>query len=257
MKTAQPMPFSIGEKTRDWAMTRSIPVVYFARTNSTNDLAKEDFAELRGPFAETSPPLALYLAEAQNHGRGRHGGKWLQARPGDSLLATWSFGMAAAPQPIFSPLVGLALFDALGSVFTGAPLSLKAPNDIYLGERKLAGVLIETVETGESRRAAVGLGINVFSAPEATDETGPFSAISLVEGGARVDAAAWSGFLNALKPRLERAAVDGCKSELGARDRASLLNALNKNPALKAPILDVDSAGQLVTSSGLTRWQDL
>jgi BirA family biotin operon repressor/biotin-[acetyl-CoA-carboxylase] ligase len=269
----------IGTWTRDWARAQGVPCDYRPSASSTNDLAKEDFAKTSGLLAahgagsahstgpghspgpdtagasEAPVPLALYVVDAQTHGRGRGGSTWLNAAPGTALLSTWSFRLPLPPQPILSPLIGLALWRSLSCAFPGLRLALKAPNDILLEGKKLAGILIEAVEVGRARRAAIGIGLNALSAPEIAQ--GASSAASLAEAGAGVDRGSWLRFLDALLPALRQAAFDGQRPELLKKDREALCEALNQNPMLAAPVLGVDPLGQLALTSGLVRWQDL
>lgn len=101
----------------------------------------------------------LLVAEQQSAGRGRLGRAW-ESRAGDSL--TFSLGMRLAPADWsgLSLAVGVCLADALHP-----RIRLKWPNDLWLDDRKLGGILIETASSGEDRSAAryavVGVGINV------------------------------------------------------------------------------------------------
>jgi BirA family transcriptional regulator, biotin operon repressor / biotin---[acetyl-CoA-carboxylase] ligase len=45
------------------------------------------------------------------------------------------------------------------------PFSLKAPNDLFLGDKKIAGILVETVTQGNEHRLLIGLGLNVLNHP--------------------------------------------------------------------------------------------
>jgi BirA family biotin operon repressor/biotin-[acetyl-CoA-carboxylase] ligase len=100
----------------------------------------------------------LLVAERQTAGRGRLGRAW-HGEPGQSL--TFSLGLPLAP-PDWSGLslaVGVSLAESLDSSIT-----LKWPNDLWLSNRKLAGILIETASFGERearRYAVVGVGINI------------------------------------------------------------------------------------------------
>ena len=58
-----------------------------------------------------------------------------------------------------SLVVGAAIAEALDP--DGRRLGLKWPNDLWLDERKLGGILIETVPAGSSRMAVIGVGLNV------------------------------------------------------------------------------------------------
>jgi BirA family biotin operon repressor/biotin-[acetyl-CoA-carboxylase] ligase len=151
------------------------------------------------------------------------------------------------------------VWRALKTVYPTLAFSLKAPNDIYLNKAKLAGILIESVEMGTRRRTAIGLGLNATAAPKGKD----FSATALTDALADVLAAdqfttsTWSAFLDQLSDELKQAVAHGVKTELSELDRTELREALNRNPNLKAPILEVDANGQLALSSGLVRWQEL
>ncbi|MDP3761237.1 MAG: biotin--[acetyl-CoA-carboxylase] ligase [Ramlibacter sp.] len=101
----------------------------------------------------------LLVAERQTAGRGRLGRAW-SSQAGDSL--TFSLGLPLAPQDWsgLSLAVGVSLAESLDP-----RLQLKWPNDLWLDDRKLAGILIETASFGEGpqarRYAVVGVGINI------------------------------------------------------------------------------------------------
>jgi len=102
----------------------------------------------------------------QSAGRGRRGSAWVSA-PGNlfaTLLVTDPSPQAAAPQLSF--VAGLALHDAVGECAPQfAPkLSVKWPNDLLLGGKKCAGILIEG-DNGQSFTAAIGIGVNCVSHP--------------------------------------------------------------------------------------------
>ena len=234
---------SIAAWTRNWAVARGVPCAYFESIASTNDAAKDRAGEDRAP-------LSLYVAEEQTAGRGRHSRKWTQSAPGEALLSTWSLAAAGPLQPIFAPLAGLALYRAISGAFPGSLFSLKAPNDLYLDKRKLAGLLIETVQIGDTHRAAVGLGLNALGAPRSSE----FEAASLPPS---ITESTWTAFLDAFREELSQALKDGQRSELSTDARAALKDALNRSPLAPGAVLEVDALGQLRLASGLVRWQDL
>jgi BirA family biotin operon repressor/biotin-[acetyl-CoA-carboxylase] ligase len=141
-------------------------------------------------FGRRDPGLApcLLVAETQTGGRGRQGRAWHSA-PGASLTFSVSLPLRAADWSGLSLAVGVALADALDPprgdgdsalAHRGTPglghcrIGLKWPNDLWLMDgagagRKLGGILIETVASGEQRLAIVGIGLNVkpFAANEA------------------------------------------------------------------------------------------
>ncbi|MDQ3272075.1 MAG: biotin--[acetyl-CoA-carboxylase] ligase, partial [Pseudomonadota bacterium] len=126
--------------------------------------------ELMRRFRAAGPTAAepvLLVAEQQSAGRGRMGRAW-QSRAGDSL--TFSLGMALQPVDWsgLSLAVGISIAESLQPQVpaAGEPrIRLKWPNDLWLtdarGERKLAGILVETASWGELRYVVIGVGINL------------------------------------------------------------------------------------------------
>ncbi len=108
-------------------------------------------------------------AQSQSAGRGRRGNAW--ASPPGNLYATLLLTEPSPPPqaPQVSFVAALALHDAVSLVAPplGPSLSLKWPNDLLLGARKVAGILIE----GASEpvfAVAVGTGVNCVSHPDGT-----------------------------------------------------------------------------------------
>ncbi len=101
----------------------------------------------------------LLVAEQQTAGRGRLGRQWFSAADGENGGAlTFSLGLALSPQD----WSGLSLAVGLSVVQSLHPdLRLKWPNDVWLHDRKLAGILIETASLGDLRYVVVGVGINI------------------------------------------------------------------------------------------------
>jgi BirA family biotin operon repressor/biotin-[acetyl-CoA-carboxylase] ligase len=90
--------------------------------------------------------------------------------------------VAAADWPWLPLLTGVAVARALREL--GAPADLKWPNDVLLGDAKVAGLLVERVETAAGPAAVVGIGINVSTTGA---ELGLDTATSLLEAGVVVD----------------------------------------------------------------------
>jgi BirA family biotin operon repressor/biotin-[acetyl-CoA-carboxylase] ligase len=102
----------------------------------------------------------LLVAKRQTAGRGRMGRTWhSQTAASDPCAAlTFSLGLPLAPVQWsgLSLAVGLAVARSLH-----AQVGLKWPNDLWYRDRKMAGILIETVSRGDLRYAVIGVGINV------------------------------------------------------------------------------------------------
>lgn len=104
----------------------------------------------------------IVVAEQQTEGRGQRGHKWLGGN-GENLMFTAIFEPRFLPpvrQFLFSEAVALALVDAMREWGIGA--KIKWTNDIYVGDSKLAGILIEhRLVRGELARSMAGIGLNV------------------------------------------------------------------------------------------------
>jgi BirA family biotin operon repressor/biotin-[acetyl-CoA-carboxylase] ligase len=105
----------------------------------------------------------LLVAEQQTAGRGRLGRDWYSeestgAHKAHGSALTFSLGLTLSPQD----WSGLSLAVGVSVVQSLHPdLRLKWPNDIWLHDCKLAGILIETTSFGDLRYVVVGVGINI------------------------------------------------------------------------------------------------
>jgi BirA family transcriptional regulator, biotin operon repressor / biotin---[acetyl-CoA-carboxylase] ligase len=155
---------------------------------STNDLAFE--------AARAGDPGNLWItAKRQRAGRGRQGRQWVSER-GNLYASALLVIEHADPASLGSlPLVaGLAVHEAASRAAPAiAPqLALKWPNDVLLGGRKLAGILLEGASLGAGRHAVVmGCGVNLAHAPDGT----PYGATTLAAHGADVSPQAMLGHL--------------------------------------------------------------
>lgn len=106
----------------------------------------------------------LLVAEEQTAGRGRMGKGW-HSRAGQSLTFSLALPLAPADWSGLSLAVGVSLAESLHP-----DVRLKWPNDLWLQERKLGGILVETAGSGEGasapRTVVVGVGLNM-ARPEA------------------------------------------------------------------------------------------
>jgi BirA family biotin operon repressor/biotin-[acetyl-CoA-carboxylase] ligase len=120
-------------------------------------------------LAAAGEPAGLaVLARRQTAGRGREGRAW-QTPPGNLALSLLLRPEVPAREaPLWALLGALALVEALAPILPGpAALRLKWPNDLLLGEAKLAGVLCESAARADGRLdwLVVGLGANLAEAP--------------------------------------------------------------------------------------------
>lgn len=115
---------------------------------------------------QSSAPLTLVTAEYQTAGHGQAGNTW-ESATGANLLCSFKFTPAdiqASDFFLVNQAVSLAVRDACQE-FLHEDVTVKWPNDIYVGNRKLSGILIETEMSGSKITTAIaGIGINVNQA---------------------------------------------------------------------------------------------
>ena len=154
-------------------------LIFEPSVGSTMDVARD--AARHGAVEGT-----VALADEQTAGRGRLGRGWITP-PALNLASTILVRPPA--QPVFrllamiTPLAIAEAVEAQSSVRCG----VKWPNDVQVGGKKLAGVLIETEMDGTAPFALVGAGINVNFDPREHDEIRDIATSLLAETGAAHD----------------------------------------------------------------------
>lgn len=253
MSSTQETPLSdirIGQVTHHWAQAQKISSHYFPSINSTNLKAKAD------AFTEDSfnEHMILYVADEQTAGRGRGQNTWSTAQSGSQLLSTWSFMIEKAPHPTVTPMIGLALYRAAVSTWPFLNWNLKAPNDLYLNEKKVGGLLLEILSQGEDQRLLIGLGFNVIASPAQVT-----SATSLVQNLSEATpllAEDWISFLERLIFEFSFS-LQLSFEPMNSTSTQALLTALNKHPLLEGPYISLDEHGNLATASKRISWLEL
>ena len=218
----------------------------------------------RARAGRTDP--VLLVAEQQTAGRGRLGRHWVSG-VGDSLM--FSLGLTLAPQDWsgLSLAVGLSVAQSLQPQLPAAGsaqprIGLKWPNDLWVdGDRKLAGILIETASlpghqqhgAAVARYVVIGVGINIRSRPGDGMRTPPASLLELDE---RLDAPTALGcVIPALVHTVQRFALHGFAPEMQRFAQRDLLRgravALSDGTSGVAEGVGADGALLLRTPHGL------
>ncbi len=108
----------------------------------------------------------LVIADFQTAGRGRHRRAWAAPR-GRALLFSLLLDPAQTPGLTWLPMAAaVALCDAVPTVAPGVSPRIKYPNDVLVGGRKVAGILVEQAGPSQAPCAVVGVGINVNQSAE-------------------------------------------------------------------------------------------
>lgn len=231
------------EAVNSWAQTKPISYYNTKSSESTNDVAKSE-------AFDTDDTFKLYYCSSQTKGRGRGNAEWLQAKPGSQLFSSWSFSLVAAPQPISAPLFGLATYEAFKSVWPKTQFSMKAPNDIYIKDKKVAGILVETVTQASQFRIIIGLGLNILDHPRevehathlATHVTDFISQKQIQE------------LMDQIYTQYSKAILLCQQDELELADRLLIKKALNLCPVYDEEVLDVSPQGDIIFESSKLEW---
>jgi BirA family biotin operon repressor/biotin-[acetyl-CoA-carboxylase] ligase len=209
-------------------------VLAFAEVSSTLDVAHDLAA--RGASAGT-----LVLADAQSAGRGRLGRVWHSESGAGVWLTLIERPNTSELSSVLSLRVALALASVLDTL-ASERVSVKWPNDLYVGTRKLAGILIESRWRGERIDwLAAGVGINVRS-PQGVNGAG------LRVSATRIDVL--RAVVPAIRSALARAGAlgDDERAEFAARDAA--VGRSCREPAVGV-VAGIDADGALQVD---TRW---
>ncbi|UHM91939.1 bifunctional biotin--[acetyl-CoA-carboxylase] ligase/biotin operon repressor BirA [Rahnella victoriana] len=153
---------------------RVLPVI-----DSTNQYLMDRIGELSSGDA--------CVAEYQQAGRGRRGRKWFSPFGSNLYLSMyWKLEQGPAAAMGLSLVIGIVMAEVLQRL--GAKdVRVKWPNDLYLNDRKLAGILVElTGKTGDAAQLVIGAGINLKMREPATDTINQ-GWINLQEAGVNID----------------------------------------------------------------------
>jgi len=149
-------------------------IICLESVDSTNEYLMREADLLEAPV--------LVAAKCQTAGHGQRGNSW-ESAPGENL----TFSILVRPVA-FSPMlqfhiseaVALAVVDFLAN--HGIEAKVKWPNDIYVGDRKICGILIRHSIAGDSIAYSVlGVGINVNQTEFLSDAPNPVS-MAMVSG---------------------------------------------------------------------------
>lgn len=173
-----------------------IDYFHVEQTDSTCEEVKRLWTHsLHAERDEERRRMICVRADYQTAGRGQKGTSW-EAQKGKNLLFSIVFepsNVAVGRSFVLSQAMALAVRDALAacvedySAALGLPCGLahniriKWPNDIYFGDRKLCGTIIETTfGSGRVGRCAIGVGVNVNQREFRSDAPNPVALCSVV-----------------------------------------------------------------------------
>ena len=153
-------------------MSFGAPHRHWARTDSTNTRARE-------LATNGAPHGTVVTAGEQTEGRGRQGRTWV-APPGGALLYSAILRPLDQRHALLPLAIPLAVCEAAEALEPAASCKVKWPNDVWLDDRKMAGILIEA--RPQDGWVVLGIGLNLTIPPDEFPPDLRSTAISLFGG---------------------------------------------------------------------------
>ena len=145
--------------------------MYIKETHSTSTLLREQ-------YTDALPHLYTIRTDYQTAGRGQAGNTW-ESEKGKNLLFSTLLRheeLHATEQWRISMWVAITLWEVLAKHLGKERLTIKWPNDIYYGDKKLVGILIENALIGQYvEHSIVGIGVNVHQMDWQSNAPNPIS----------------------------------------------------------------------------------
>ena len=206
--------------------------MYIKSTNSTNSLMKEMLAKGEWPEGEY-----FVYAGYQTAGRGQTGNSW-ESEADKNLLCS----ILLPPDKdlyFLNIAVGVAILRVIGEDFT-----IKWPNDIYYGDKKVAGILVENAILGnEVKYSIAGIGLNVNQTTFVSDAPNPISLKQITGKEYDIDALMQKVYAK-VQETLTEDVWEEYKNHLYRRD--GFWKYEDQNGIFEARIIDVLPTGEIV-----------
>lgn len=206
--------------------------MYIKSTNSTNSLMKEMLAKGEWPEGEY-----FVYAGYQTAGRGQTGNSW-ESEADKNLLCS----ILLPPDKdlyFLNIAVGVAILRVIGEDFT-----IKWPNDIYYGDKKVAGILVENAILGnEVKYSIAGIGLNVNQTTFVSDAPNPISLKQITGKEYDIDALMQQVYAK-VQETLNEDVWEEYKAHLYRRD--GFWKYEDQNGIFEARIIDVLPTGEIV-----------
>ena len=149
-------------------------IEWVSSTSSTND-------DLKNIWRNNDFCPTLEVTDIQTHGKGQYNRKWSSDNIGQCLMFSFTLDTKEYKFPV-SMIAGVALAKALESLGVNTQnFWLKWPNDIWIDDKKLAGILTESTTFNEGFRSVVGIGVNILPLSDKS-----INSVSLYEAGVKV-----------------------------------------------------------------------
>ena len=216
--------------------------MFLDEVGSTNEFALD--------LCRTSRPVSgtVIATKFQSNGRGQRGKSWLSQKDVNATFSViYKTTIPPANQFVLVQMASLAVFETIISLAPHLELAIKWPNDIYIEDMKVAGILIQNIIKGaEIEYTVIGIGVNLNQASFDDDLPNPTSL--LLETGLEYDRIE---FIEAIADRLDQYMLDGPEENIRQAYHEALY--LREEPSLfycndetiEGIIVGVDLTGKL------------
>ncbi len=131
-------------------------LIYKFCIDSTNDVAKR---YLNDGLAKNGD---VFLSDKQTSGRGRMKSRVWESGEMENICLSLLISNSSFCSPILTLIVGVVVMNVLRKV-TCLDVKMKWPNDIYINDKKISGILCENLSFGNYDNLIIGIGININS----------------------------------------------------------------------------------------------
>ena len=131
----------------------------FDNVTSTNDVAIN-------LIKEKNKEIGCVCADIQTKGRGTHGKNWISNKGNLFMSIFFDLKNNYPPFNEFSIINPLIISDAVKYFCENKKVSLKFPNDVFLNEKKICGILQELITFKKRKFLIIGIGMNIISHPK-------------------------------------------------------------------------------------------
>ena len=128
---------------------------YFKRIKSTNDQATQ--------MIKKGKEKGIIIADLQTKGRGRYGKKWISQK--GNLFMTVFYKINKEKNLNFLTNYNCRLVKSALKKFINKKITIKPPNDLLINNKKLCGILQETIFFKLNKLIIVGIGVNIIKSP--------------------------------------------------------------------------------------------
>ena len=228
-----------------------LPEIFISeKTASTNDDAKVY-------LPNQSSELSIHLTEQQEAGKGRNGKKWVSPKGKNIYLSLgWKSPLQYSELDGLSLSVGCIVANVLNSSANDL-INIKWPNDLLINQKKMSGILIETVDIEGQVGIVIGVGINVHMSKEDGKDIDQ-SWVSLDEISEKTNDRneLIANLLSELFVLTKVFPIEGFKAYKSNYDKLDLLNGkvckvISNNSEKVVEVLGVNDQGELLVKENL------